>query len=303
MSSLTLSKTDWESKFRDWAAPPGITETKRCENAVGAVRNAIKASSKLRARDVSVILQGSYNNNTNTKGESDVDIGVVCRDSFFHVLPDGVTPQSMSIVPATYSFAQFKNDLGEALTSYFGQGAVTRGNKAFDVRETSYHVEADVAPFFPHHRYAASGSFDEGVEMRPDNDPNKRIINWPDQHYANGVAKNKDTGTRFKSMVRVLKSLRNEMCEKKMLVAEPAIGFLNECLVWNTPNHLFGSDRYYDDLNAILTHLYNATKTDDPCREWGEVSELKYLFRSSQKWTRQQAHDFVLAAWRHVGFK
>jgi hypothetical protein len=36
------------------------------------------------------------------------------------------------------------------LRSYFGANAVARGNKAFDVRETSYHVEADVSPFFEH---------------------------------------------------------------------------------------------------------------------------------------------------------
>ncbi|MFZ2031911.1 MAG: nucleotidyltransferase [Vitreimonas sp.] len=303
MSGLPLSKTDWESKFRDWAAPPGATETKRCDNAVGAVRNAIKASAKLQSKSVSVILQGSYNNNTNTKGESDVDIGVVCSDTFFYDIPDGTTAQTFSISPATYSFDQFKADLGEALTGYFGSGAVKRGNKAFDVKETSYHVEADVAPFFTHRRYNNKGGVIEGVEMRPDDNPAKKIINWPDQHYENGVAKNKDTGTRFKSLVRVLKSLRNEMCENKVSAAEPVIGFLNECMVWNTPNHLFGSDRYYDDVNAVLTHLYNATKTDDLCREWGEVSELKYLFRASQKWTRQQANDFVLAAWRYVGFK
>jgi hypothetical protein len=294
--------TDWEAKFRNWSSPPGATEAKRCENAVGAVRNAIAASAKLKARDVRVILQGSYNNNTNTKGESDVDVGVVCHDTFFYVLPEGITEESQHISPAVYTFASFKNDLGEALASYFGPGSVARGNKAFDLKETSYHVEADVAPFFPHRRYRKDGTFAAGVEMRPDNNPNLRIINWPDQHYENGVAKNKSTHFRFKSMVRVLKSLRNEMLERKIAAAGPAIGFLNECLVWNVPDNAFGNGAYSDDLRKIITYLWNATKTDAACKEWGEVSELKYLFRSSQRWTRQQAHDFLLAAWQYAGF-
>ena len=37
------------------------------------------------------------------------------------------------------------------------------------------------------------------------------IINYPDQHYANGVSKNTGTGRRFKAVARILKRLRYEM--------------------------------------------------------------------------------------------
>jgi hypothetical protein len=294
--------SNWEDKFRGWASPPGTTEEQRCENAISAIKNALAASDKLKNRGYSVLLQGSYRNNTNVRGESDVDIGVVCSETFFMDLPDGTERETFGIAPATYHYAQFKNEVGEALTSYFGAGAVTRGNKAFDVRETSYHVEADVAPFFEHRRYAKSGTFNEGVELRPDSGVPQRVINWPEQHYKNGVAKNKETSTRFKAMVRVLKSLRNEMVEAKIAAAEPAIGFLIECMVWNVPNDNFGNTRYEHDLRNILAFLYHATKSDEGCSEWGEVSELKYLFRGGQKWTRAQAHAFILAAWNYVGF-
>lgn len=294
---------NWEEKFRDWASPPGKTEEQRCENAVTAIRNALAASQKLKGHGYSVLLQGSYRNNTSVKGESDVDVGVVCSDTFFYELPDGMELGGFGISPATYHYADFKNDVGEALISYFGTGAVTRGNKAFDVKETSYHVEADVAPFFEHRRYNTSRGYQEGVELRPDTRIPPSVINWPEQHYKNGVGKNQATAMRYKAMVRVLKSLRNEMVEKGMEAAEPAIGFLIECLVWNVPNEHFGSARYEDDLRAILVFLYSATNSDSTCSEWGEVSELKYLFRGSQKWTREQANQFVLAAWLHVGFK
>lgn len=293
----------WENKFRGWAAPPGKTEEERCENAVRAVKNALAASAKLKGRGYRVILQGSYRNNTNTKGESDVDIGVVCSDTFFHHFPEGMGRENFGITPATYHYDQYKNEVGEALVSYFGQDKVHRGNKAFDVRETSYHVEADVAPFFEHRRYDKTGRYQEGVQLTPDNKQPPEVINWPEQHYENGVVKNKATGMRFKAMVRVLKSLRNEMLEKKIAAAEPAIGFLIECMVWNVPNGHFGSTLYSDDLKDILRYLYNATKSDEQCSEWGEVSELKYLFRGGQKWTRAQANAFILAAWQYVGFK
>ena len=102
------------------------------------IRNAITASSKLRDRETRVFTQGSYRNNTNVRQDSDVDIGILCSDTFFYdVLPTGTTRESLQISSATYDYPQFKNEVGEALVSYFGQGAVTRGNKAFDVKENS----------------------------------------------------------------------------------------------------------------------------------------------------------------------
>ena len=45
------------------------------------------------------------------------------------------------------------------------------------------------------------------------------------------------------------------------------------------------------------------TRTDEGCKEWGEVNERKYLFRSVQSWTRQQVHAFINSAWDYVGVK
>ena len=293
----------WEEKLRRWSKPPSETEETRCENAVSAIKNAINASDKLKSRNIKVFPQGSYRNNTNVRLDSDVDVGVLCFDTFYFELPTGKTRDDYGIDPATYEYATFKNEVGEALKSYFGASAVTSGNKAFDIKENSYHVEADVAPFFEHRRYSSVSDYLSGVELFPDNRVPPEVINWPEQHNQNGVGKNNTTGTRYKSLVRIMKSLRNEMKEQGKGEAGPVIGFLNECLVWNVPNNLFGHTYFYDDLREVIAHLYTKTKTDAECSEWGEVSELKYLFRGPQKWTRQQVNDFTLAAWHHVGFK
>ena len=293
----------WEDKFRSWAQSPSQAETQRCDNAVGMVRRAIAASSKLANRDIKVFAQGSYRNRTNVRRDSDVDIAVVCSDTFFEDYPQGTTRETFGNIPATYFYPQFKNEVGEALVHYFGTAAVTRGNKAFDVKETSYHVEADVAPFFEHRRYRQDGSKESGVELRPDNGLPVQVINWPAQHYDNGNAKNDRTRRSYRALARILKNLRNEMDDAGIAAAAPIIGFLSECLIWNVPDGHFSHSTYSDDLREALTYLYNHTKDDATCAEWGEVSELKYLFRGPQKWTRQQAHDFLLAAWRHVGFQ
>lgn len=293
----------WEDKFRSWAQSPSQSETERCENAVGMVRRAIAASPRLQNRNIRVFPQGSYRNRTNVRRESDVDVGIVCFDTFFENYPSGTTRATFGNVPATYAYPQFKNEVGEALANYFGAQAVTRGNKAFDIKETTYHVEADVAPFFEHRRYHRDGTYLSGVALRPDNGVPEEVTNWPEQHYQNGNAKNDRTRRSYRALVRILKSLRNEIDDARVAAAGPIIGFLSECLIWNVPDEHFAHSTYSGDLRAALTYLYNNTKDDATCAQWGEVSELKYLFRGPQKWTRQQAHNFILAAWRNVGFQ
>lgn len=291
----------WEAQFREWKNPPGKTEQDRCNNAVSAIRNAIEASDKLRARDVSVFAHGSYRNNTNVRKDSDVDIGILCTNTFFYDLPEGTTRETFEITPATYQYEQFKKEVEEALVNRFVRSTVKRGNKAFDVHETRYHVEADVAAFFEHRRYQSNGTILKGVALITDKDA-RRVINWPEQHYKNGTQKNTDTGTRFKSIVRVLKSLSNEMIETGVQEGNVS-GFLIECLVWNVPNDHFQHLTYTADVQASLAFLFNNTRTQETCKEWGEVSELIYLFHSSQKWTWQQANAFTSAAWDYIGFK
>ena len=93
------------------------------------------------------------------------------------------------------------------------------------------------------------------------------------------------------------------MLEKNVSAAKPINGFLIECLVWNVPNSNFGHTTYKSDVRECLVFLFNNTMTDDQCFEWGEVSELKYLFRGEIKWTRQQVHLFISAAWDYIGFE
>lgn len=292
---------DWEERFRAWARPPSDAEEKRCENTIKKIREAIAASPALQKRDIRAFVQGSYRNNTNVKRDSDVDVGVVCYDSLFSDRPQNVTKADVGLETADYTYVQFKNDLGQALCDFFGPEAVTRGNKAFDIKASRSQVEADVAPFFEHRRYSEQHGYWSGVELRPDDGHPFRVINWPEQHYENGIGKNNATGRRYKSLVRIFKSVRNEMCDADIPQAEPIIGFLNECLVWNVPNNLLGHDTYSEDFRACLLYLIDGTSAEDRCQDWGEVSELKYLFRPSQKWTRQQANDFLIAAWYYVG--
>ena len=74
---------DWESVFTTWSQGPSATEQQRAENAERQIRQAISSSEKLKYRNISVITQGSYRNRVNVRKDSDVDVGVICFDTFF----------------------------------------------------------------------------------------------------------------------------------------------------------------------------------------------------------------------------
>ena len=98
---------DWESDFRKWAKPPGITEEQRIENAEKSIRNAIRASEKLRERNVRVFTHGSYKNNTNVRRDSDVDIAVVAYHTFFPDYPVGTNDETFGNIISDYKYSSF----------------------------------------------------------------------------------------------------------------------------------------------------------------------------------------------------
>lgn len=296
---------DWESVFATWSQGPSDTENTRAENAERQIRKAIQASEKLQNRNISVFTQGSYRNRVNVRRDSDVDIGVVCFDTFFPEYPDDNIKAEVSknFSDSAYTYALFKNELEEALVARFGRISVSRGSKSFDIKENSYRVESDVAAFFEHRRYTSTSNYLSGVEMIPDDFKPPRIKNWPEQHYSNGVSKNSIALRRYKRVVRILKNLSNDMSRNGVKSAQNTPSFLVECLVFNASNSCFDYSSYKPMIRAVLAELFNNTISDDTCSEWGEVSELKYLFRTSQPWTRDGAHEFLGDAWNYIGYK
>lgn len=299
----------WENIFKTWAKPSSDTEQQKCDNSVRMIRDAINNNSVLSDKNIEVFAQGSYRNNTNVRQDSDVDVCVCLMDMCFadYSMCESLSDQMVGLSSSSYSYCEFKDAVEKTLVAKFGRTSVKRGNKAFDIHANTYRVDADVVPCFEHRRYTGEKLYDgsyyylSGTELHPDSGGS--IINWPQQHYENGVAKNKATGNRFKYITRVLKRLRNDMVEHGKTAAKPIPSYLIECLVWNVPTEGFGHNTYTEDVRYVLAHTFNETLNDAKCSEWGEVNELKYLFRGSQPWTRQQAHAFLAEAWDYIGFE
>lgn len=308
---------NWDETFKQWAEALEQVDEEKGSRASEEVRKAIRNDSALAKRRIDVYVTGSYRNNTNTRADSDVDVAVVLRDLIFYELPaDGsLTADMLGLKPNGEQYESFREQVGAALRATFGAPAVTAGDKAFDVHATSYRLDADVAVFLEHRRYTGkkdgSGqwAYLQGVEMRPRSEPNRRIINWPEQHYERGVAKNKATNHRFKRIVRIMKRLRVDMEAQGNDAARSAAGqarsLLIESLVHSAPDACFNREAggYLKDMSAVLSWIVDATRHGADTSRLVEVNGIKPLFGGDQRWTQPQAYAFFSAARRYVGME
>jgi hypothetical protein len=250
-----------------------------------------------------VFTQGSFANRTNVPQESDVDICVRSMRAFFPQYPAGLGYANFGNETAAFTFAQFKDDVQSALRVKFS-GDVKRGDKCFTLRENSYRVDADVAATLEHRRYNSTRVDDYYSGAAFDTDSGKRIINWPKQHIENGNSKHARTKDQFKKIVRMLKRLQFDLIDSGAIAKKLVPSYAVECCVFNLSDASLAvpADRYTQVRSSII-NIYAATKDDISCKDWVEVNHLKWLFRPSQPWTREQVRDLALAAWRHVGFE
>ena len=294
----------WEEKFERWSLGPGKTEAEKCRNAETMICGALNDDETLSEMDIEVFTQGSYKARTNISSESDVDICILNKDFHFSFYPDGFDMSTLSKGETTYTFYKFKDEVEAALVRKFGKSGITRGNKAFEVHENSYRWYADVVPAFRFRRY--TGRYDsnrvpyyyEGIRFL--SDKGDVITNYPEQTYKEGVAKHERTNRIYKKIVRILKNLRTDMQGNDIAAAKDMASFLIESLVWNVPDNLFSGYSFEVDTNVVLDYIAENISNDELCDEWTEVNDTKYLFRSTQPWTRTKAYNFILAARKYI---
>jgi hypothetical protein len=282
-----------------WSDPPSETELIKCDNAVQAIRRALAPYAAFGLRSTKVFAQGAYRNRTNVRRDSDIDVYALCSDSFFYDLPAGTNPVTWGLSPVKYAYAQFKDDLGSALMSFFTDGHVARGNKTFDIKEKLYRISAVVVPCFAYLDFTASDVPAEGIAFL--SDEGQRIVNWPEQNYTNGAIKDEATNLRFKGVVRILKRLSCQMALDNVSEVAPIPSFLIECLLYNVPNHAFQADTYTGAIRESLRFIYDGTRSAQSCVLWTEVNGRKQLFSSDQAWTYKQVNTFIVGAWFYLG--
>ncbi len=217
------------------------------------------------SRKVRLFIQGSYANNTNVRTQSDVDIAVVQEEVFTteYRASTSIYPQSdtdygfCTVAPAAKTF---KDEVQECLERKFGSD-VERKNKSIKIHGNTYRKDADSVPCRRYRDYRSDyrkdvNNYIPGIVIIPDH--GSRIINYPEQHIANGRKKNNNTNRYYKKMVRVIKKMRYLMCDYGYAEAERVSSFGLESLLWNLPDWLFMKYSIYRyEFGEIVEYLYN----------------------------------------------
>ena len=249
------------------------------------MKDAIGGSRDLAVHHIETFPQGSYANRLNVPGTVTSTSVSSAQIRSFLIFRMASRRASLALpFPATYQYAQYKDEVEAALVAKFGRQNVVRGNKAFDIHENTYRVDADAVACFEYRWYffdvLGQLHHHKGTALLTDRE-GRRVTNFPKQQYDNGVAKNNATGRRYKALVRILKCLKNEMDDIGIEAASPMPSFLVESLVYNVLNDRFQHPTYVEDVLAVLAFLYAGTEDDASCSAWTESNGFEVPVRAA----------------------
>lgn len=300
-----------ESQLSRWTQPSSDNEEAMCDRSARMIKAALDRFPGLAGRSYIVIPQGSYHNNTNVRLSSDVDICVAFTDVMINdfTYAPGWSWQMLGYSSSDKVFSDDRELIGNALRDHFGIAAIKPGGKAFEVlANPGTRVGADVVPawrFNGWHSHGQPGTPEkrEGVVFWTRE--GKKVINFPEQHYAVGKSKNMRTGRAFKRAARILKRIRYDMLDSNVPVADGVSSFTLESAMYNVPNDRFDQNTWLKVMRDSLYYIDNAIYTGEAERDWVEVSQMKWMFKKNydvpSNWSASNLRAFIQAAREAVG--
>lgn len=228
-----------ESQLSTWSHHGPQDSSKRTHEAIRRVLDTYQWPSGV-TRDFS--LQGSYRNDTNIRGDSDVDV-VLELTSTIHYDASSLSQYeqglvSASLQPASYDWNDFRREALKALEDGFGSRMAGQGNKSIKLKANPPRLAADVVVCVRHRRYTSYLSYVEGITLWALRDK-RWIVNYPKEHYKNGAAKSARTWDRYKRTVRMFKNARNRLVSAGRISADLAPSYFVESLIYNAPDSAF----------------------------------------------------------------
>ena len=224
--------------------------------AHAALKSALLIDGRYQGHSVAVYVQGSYRNLVNTRWDSDVDIVAelhsVCFNDATWLNRWEQRAFWQSVQHTDYDYQQFRSEVLELLKSRFSS-AVEPHAKAIEIRENWRRLKVDVLPAM---RYRRVLSFDGANVTSTDGivfwaADGRCIVNWPQQHHDNGVAKHESTGGNYRPSVRMFKNARRVAVERGLLSAGVTPSYFLQGLLSNVPDELFGPDREQTYLDVV----------------------------------------------------
>ncbi|MBI2100125.1 MAG: nucleotidyltransferase [Candidatus Vogelbacteria bacterium] len=286
-----------ESQLEIWAKQ-GATVTAKATHE--SIRNALESSGspikdRIKNGGVEIYLQGSYKDDTNIRGDSDVDLVVELNTTFGHnaheLPPEQKRLHDLAYENAWYDWEDFRNDVIEALNKYYGSKYIdTNGNKSLKVLPTSGRLKADVVPaikFRSYNHFKGANDFNAERGIKFYHRTTKRaIINFPRHHFNNGKTKNAEDKANgwFKHAVRIFKNARSFLVDNNSLPKETAPSYFLQSLIYNAPDNLFGSN-YQTTVFNVLKYLYETPVSGFLCQ-----NERHLLFGNTpEQWNESDA--------------
>ena len=221
-----------ESTLSKWSDHGAQDTAKRTHEAIRRVLDAYQWPSDMK---YDFYLQGSYRNDTNIRGDSDVDI-VLQMTSLFDLDTSQLDPYSAQQARSDYGDSLYEwNDFRRlalnVLVSEYGNSIVGQGNKSIKIKADTNRVAADVVVCIGHRRYTSRYQYVEGMTFCALQDQ-RWIVNYPKLHYDNGASKSRRTSDRFKRSVRMFKNARNRLVSDGAISDDIAPSYFLECLVY-----------------------------------------------------------------------
>ena len=229
-----------------------------------------------------VFLQGSYKNDTNLGGDSDVDVVVRLNQRLrprVAELPGKKLQEDTSHQGAYRRWKSFRDHALKAMRARF-ENAAESGRKTLKIPKGKIPADADLVVTLRYREGIAFYLSDEG----------RWVVSFPQQHHEQGQNKEEATDGRFKRTVRMFKAARNRLVEKKALTKSDAPSYFVECLLYNVPDDLFVpklAPRY----EAIVDWLKTATLNDFKCQN----DRVDLFGPGKEQWSQKKARAFVRA--------
>lgn len=255
------------------------------ENDMGNPPKSVLRFSKSNGDRVTLLVQGSYANDTCVKQDSDVDIAVIYENTFKVKYPEGATDKDYGYSVSAFDQKSFKDEVFEKLKEKYSSSVDRSNGKSLKVKGNTSRKDCDVVPCmrFRDHKSCGSKSADRfcsGISILTDD--GEVIVNYPEVHYENEVRKNDDTQKRYKKIVRIFKCIANEF-ELSGKRPKSVSSFKIECSLYNVPDDVFlknyQSENFYSELaNGVCEYILSSDLS-----EYLESNEIKKLFSSEDE--------------------
>ncbi len=266
-----------ESRLSRWSHHQAATAFTQAHLPIRAALHAYSWPLEIKYE---VFLQGSYKNDTNLGGDSDVDVVVRLNQRLRPRVADlsGRQLQDNASHQGAYRrWKSFRDHALKAMRAGFGNAAES-GRKTVKVPKGKLPADADLV---------VTLRYKEGIAFYLQ-DEKRWVVSFPQQHYDEGQKKEEATDHRFKRAIRMFKAARNRLVEKKLLAKSDAPSYFIECLLYNVPDSLF-APKLAPTYTSVLDWLRKAHLREFKCQN-GRVD----LFGPGrEQWTQKRARAFV----------